>query len=246
MQQRCIVKEIDPQLAGVVFVEVPGIYPCGAPLPKRMARLIEPAALALDAAYREIAAAGGRLFVSDMFRSSQDQARAHQDYLTGKKSAYSPPPGGSMHEAARAIDIDVGNTVIGLPRAKEILKKHGWTGIAATGSECWHHDWRGPDGQAAYDRGGKGMSRYRAMARHCIAKIGNGLAIAQQADADKKIEWIQKTLNDLVGAGLDIDGIYGEATRAAVVKYQKRCGLAPDGVAGPQTERALRLGTGGY
>jgi len=36
-----------------------------------------------------------------------------------------------------------------------------------------------------------------------------------------------------------IDGMNGAATRAAVRRFQRRAGLAPDGVAGPKTRRAL-------
>jgi len=40
-----------------------------------------------------------------------------------------------------------------------------------------------------------------------------------------------------------VDGVLGPGTRAGVVRFQRRAGLAPDGIAGPQTRRALgRLG----
>jgi len=40
-----------------------------------------------------------------------------------------------------------------------------------------------------------------------------------------------------------VDGVLGTGTRAAVVRFQRRAGLVPDGLAGPRTRRALgRLG----
>uniref|UniRef100_UPI0039C71F51 peptidoglycan-binding domain-containing protein n=1 Tax=Calothrix sp. CCY 0018 TaxID=3103864 RepID=UPI0039C71F51 len=36
------------------------------------------------------------------------------------------------------------------------------------------------------------------------------------------------------------DGIFGDATRAAVVQFQKQNGIATDGIVGPQTWQALR------
>lgn len=45
-----------------------------------------------------------------------------------------------------------------------------------------------------------------------------------------------------------IDGLYGARTRSAVIAFQKKNGLTPDGIAGAATLRALGLptGNGGY
>ncbi len=37
------------------------------------------------------------------------------------------------------------------------------------------------------------------------------------------------------GAAIDVDGLYGQSTRAAVVDFQKRCGLEADGIVGQAT-----------
>ena len=57
----------------------------------------------------------------------------------------------------------------------------------------------------------------------------------------------QKHLNNYIGAGLVIDGVYGNATREAFVKAlqtalnrQYNCGLEVDGVFGAKTEGALK------
>jgi len=235
VDMRCKIVGVDDRYHDVVIVEVPGIYPHGTLLPERFSLLYQPAALALDKAMQEISSEGGQLFISDMFRSAEDQAKAHADYLMGRKSAYSPPSCGSMHESGRAIDIDVGNTVIGLKKTKEILLKHGWIGIANKGKECWHHDWRGEDGQRAYDEAPTGMKKYAAMARYCKEVIGNTASLPEAEEYENKIVKLQKALNKLEEAGLAEDGIYGPKSRAAVIKFQKKHGLVPDGMAGPIT-----------
>lgn len=141
-----------------------------------------------------------------------------------------------MHEAARAIDIDPNDTAIGLSRVKEILKRHGWIGIAPPfNSECWHHDWRGEDGRTAYESGG-----YREMARRCIARIGNVEGKREGKKIEERTKWVQESLNRIMNAGLKVDGDYGNKTRKAVKEFQKKYGLCPDGVVGPITEKKLR------
>jgi peptidoglycan hydrolase-like protein with peptidoglycan-binding domain len=41
------------------------------------------------------------------------------------------------------------------------------------------------------------------------------------------------------GAALDPDGQFGQLTLSAVIAFQRASGLAPDGIVGPQTWRAL-------
>lgn len=55
---------------------------------------------------------------------------------------------------------------------------------------------------------------------------------------------IKELQQQLTAAGFDpgpADGDFGPRTRRAVVQLQRHCGLAPDGVAGPQTQAALEL-----
>ena len=44
------------------------------------------------------------------------------------------------------------------------------------------------------------------------------------------------------GASIAVDGIFGSQTRRALVAFQRAAGLAPDGVAGPQTWSSLKSG----
>ena len=49
------------------------------------------------------------------------------------------------------------------------------------------------------------------------------------------VKWIQKFLNDVRGAGLAVDGIYGSGTTNAVKVFQQQNGLTVDGIVGNQT-----------
>ncbi len=60
-------------------------------LPKRMARCTPDAKRAILAIQADVESAGGRLYLSDLFRSHDMQLQAHLDWKSGKKKAYSPP-----------------------------------------------------------------------------------------------------------------------------------------------------------
>lgn len=55
------------------------------------------------------------------------------------------------------------------------------------------------------------------------------------------VMWLQIKLNDLIGAGLQTDGIFGNKTRLAVIRYWELLGWKPNekGHAGTATIRAL-------
>ncbi len=234
MEMTCKILGEDPRFLGVVRVLVPGIYgpTKGGPLPRRMSRLVRAATTALRQVYREIVALGGYLYITDMFRSAADQQRAYMDYLAGRKTAYSPPPCASVHEAARAIDIDAFDTGIGHRRTREILNRHGWTNIVKTltGPECWHYEFRQSRWQTYCERHG-----YAAMAHDMKRAIGN-FAGRYTAQSQKiEVARLQGTLNIITGEGLTVDGIYGPETREALRDFQRRQQLQIDGVAGPIT-----------
>lgn len=64
---------------------------------------------------------------------------------------------------------------------------------------------------------------------HVLSKVGS---------QGEEVRAIQQKLADL-GYGINVDGIYGSATKQAVIAFQKANGLTADGVAGSQTLSAL-------
>ncbi|MEA4922138.1 MAG: N-acetylmuramoyl-L-alanine amidase [Eubacteriaceae bacterium] len=54
------------------------------------------------------------------------------------------------------------------------------------------------------------------------------------------VKKLQKNMNKAVKAGLDVDGIYGNKTVAAVKKFQRKYDLEVDGIAGPKTQKKLK------
>ncbi|MDF2568377.1 MAG: sleB [Oscillospiraceae bacterium] len=59
-----------------------------------------------------------------------------------------------------------------------------------------------------------------------------------------EVRAIQQELKDRSLYTGAVDGVFGSLTKNAVVKFQKQKGLAADGVAGPQTLRALGVSVG--
>ena len=54
------------------------------------------------------------------------------------------------------------------------------------------------------------------------------------------VKWTQTALNLLLNESLQVDGVYGAATKAAVTRFQTANNLEADGWAGTKTADALR------
>jgi hypothetical protein len=185
----------------------------------------------------DVQAAGGQLYLSDLFRSYEMQLRSHLDWKTGRKKAFSPPPGASMHEAGRALDYDLGADNMGLDKFWVIAKKHGLTPIIATpkdgASESWHFDRRGShDLVYQYYRSGKGkrlglaaVKPYEAMAASAILSIG---VKVDKLGNHQTVGAIQAALIRLGHDIGDIDGTMGPNTGRAIDQEITGPHLAPD------------------
>jgi len=206
-------------LTPLVAVKVASIYK-HAPLPERMARATPDMAAGLDKVVGDLRTLGHDLRLSDMFRSYEMQWQAHQDYVSRKKKAFSPAPGGSMHEGGRAIDIDLSSIGVPLSRFWEIAKARGFMPIIdkpeSSRSEAWHFDFRGSH-QTVYDyvhsgKAGAAMPPYTQMAASAISSIG----VTLDAVHDQDVAFLQAAL---IRLGLDpgrIDGVMGDRTRGAL------------------------------
>jgi hypothetical protein len=168
-----------------------------------------------------VKAAGGELILSDMYRSYDMQLQAHLDYITGKKSAFSPPPGGSMHEAGRAFDLDLSALKMKLSDFWKIADKHGLKPIIDTPSaganEAWHFDCRGShDLVYKYYASGKGdnfAGPYTAMAASAIVSAG---VKVDKLGSNPIPGFIQSGLIRLGQTIGDLDGRIGPKTRTAL------------------------------
>jgi Putative peptidoglycan binding domain/OmpA family len=57
-------------------------------------------------------------------------------------------------------------------------------------------------------------------------------------------QWVQASLNQILGLQLAVDGVVGPQTRSAIRDFQNRQGLLADGVVGPITEAAILAALG--
>jgi len=224
----------------IVEVQVASIY--NGPLPERMAKATRDTATALARLVNDLATLEKTLRLSDLYRSYDMQKKAYQDYVTGKKSAYSPPPGGSLHEAGRAMDIDLDSIGMPLSRFWEIAGLRGFVPIIdapiSSRSEAWHFECRGSHAivyrYVSSGRAGQQVSPYKQMARSAI------LATGQRVDdvADQRVGRLQSSL---IRLGFDpgrIDGVMGDRTRGALLAAQ----LQDDAIAEQRLNERLREG----
>jgi D-alanyl-D-alanine dipeptidase len=210
--------------APLVPITWPSIYPATGPkkpLPARMAKCTPDMKAAIEAASAALVAKGGKLVLSDLFRSYEMQTQAHQDYVTGRKSAFSPAAGGSLHEAGRAFDLDLGAIKVTLAKFWELAAPAKLVPIIAAPtsgvSESWHFECRGSH-QLVYDyyRAGKGNNfpkPYNAMAASAIVSIG---VRVDKFGANGEAAYIQSGLIRL-GANIgNMDGAIGTKTNTGL------------------------------
>lgn len=190
------------------------------PLPQRMAKCTSDTRAAILGIAQSLANKGGKLILSDLFRSYDMQAQSHQDYIAGRKKAFSPAPGGSFHEAGRAFDIDLGAIKISLADFWVIAAKYRVYPIIKQPkpnvSEAWHFDCRGSH-QVVYEyyaeKKGTNFAPYTAAAASGILSIG------VQVDAfgpNQKQAAIQSGLIRLGKNIGNIDGQIGRRTHLAL------------------------------
>ena len=215
----------------LIPISVASIYNHAA-LPKRMAKCTPDTATALQGVVEDLQGLGHNLRLSDLFRSYEMQRQANLDYVEGRKTAYSPPPGGSMHEAGRAMDIDLESMGVSLAEFWDIARARGFFPIIdqpiSGRSESWHFDCRGSH-QAVYEyvqqgRAGASIAPYKQMAHSAI------LAIGVQVDGlpDQEVAVMQSGLIRLELDPGRIDGVRGQRTLAAI----RDASLDPDDLLG--------------
>ena len=205
-------------------ITFPSIYESGGvkvPLPRRMAVCTPDMKAALFKTAQDLREAGGKLVLSDLFRSYDMQLGSHMDWKSGKKKAFSPPPGGSLHEAGRGFDLDLTSMKINLADFWTLAARNGIVPIIAEPkknvSESWHFECRGSHSLVqAYYKAGKGSNfdkPYQAMAASAIVSVGVKVDKFAAVANGQEAAYIQ---SGLIRLGKDIgnmDGAIGKKTR---------------------------------
>jgi hypothetical protein len=210
--------------APLLAVQIPSIYESGGqrmPLPKRMALATPDMKLALFRIGQEVRAAGGVFQLSDLYRSYDMQLQAHLDFVSQKKSAFSPAPGASMHEAGRAFDVDVAALKMPLAAFWKVAERHLVVPIIAEPkagvSESWHFECRGS---------------HQLVYNHYKAERGNNFAGPAAAMAASAI----------VATGVRVDkfgvNAVGAQIQSALIRLGKNIGNLDGGI-GPRSRGAL-------
>ncbi|CEG23116.1 N-acetylmuramoyl-L-alanine amidase CwlA precursor [Planococcus massiliensis] len=143
--------------------------------------------------------------------------------------------GGAKYTAAEENAIDY---------VAHILKDKGW-GIDRV---KWHKDWSGKNCPHRILEEGRAASvRNRIVKR--LQKLKSGGVTASvppvsergylmEGDSGAEVKKLQEDLNQ-AGFKLTVDGIFGEGTKEAVLKFQLRTNLERDGIAGASTKAKL-------
>ncbi len=189
-------------------------------LPIRMAKCTPDTGKSILAIDNELRKLNGRLILSDLFRSYDMQLQSHNDYIAGRKTAFSPPPGGSMHEGGRGMDLDLKSINISLKDFWNIAANFGFYPVidapVSTMDEAWHFDCRGSH-QLIYEYYKKGLGTnfkpYKAMAISAILAID---VRVHNFSANQKQAQLQAGLIRLGKIIGNIDGIIGRKTQRAI------------------------------
>ena len=194
------------------------------PLPARMAQCTPDTFTAIFNIATDLKKKGGRLILSDLFRSYDMQFQSHQDFLAKRKKAFSPPPGGSFHEAGRAFDLDLSAIKIPLSDFWVIAAKYNVMPIISKpkigASEAWHFDCRGSH-QLVYEyyAAGKGTNfkPYKAAAASAILALGIQVDDFKENQKEAAIQAGLIRLGKELGS---IDGQIGRKTQKALEELE--------------------------
>ncbi len=145
----------------------------------------------------------------------------------------------SNHSWGTAIDVTLdaildarGDNLVqeGLTRIAPVFNRHGWFWGAGFGTEDAMH----------FEVGDDLIRKWRADGVLGGVSTPALEAVISSGDRGPDVLAVQKRLNAL-GAGIKEDGVFGKGTAAAVMVFQGKNGIRPDGAVGADTRRALGL-----
>jgi lysozyme len=200
--------------------------------PKELARIYHPK-LTLSLAAGDAAASRNtmRLFLRQRYGARGDiypegPLGAYRDYAGQVKcrqefGTNAAVPGTSNHGLGRAVDVADHAMADLVDRHGGVFGWHHWDAKW----EWWHREYDG-----GFDRPDPGLDL-----RSPVLRKGSG-GPGQQPH----VERLQRRLNTVDGAGLNVDGDFGDRTGEAVRAFQRARELTVDGVVGEETWTALR------
>lgn len=145
----------------------------------------------------------------------------------------------SNHSWGTAIDLNLngildargnGRTQRGLALIAPIFNRHGWYWGAGFPTEDAMH----------FELSDQKIRELHASGVFSGSPANLPAPDLSIGDRGQQVKLLQEKLN-AQGEDLRADGIFGVSTHAAVVAFQARNGLTPDGVVGPRTRAALGL-----
>lgn len=164
---------------------------------------------------------GGELYITGLFRSWRVQAIARKRFKTGEKKDFVAKPGGSFHNAGRAVDISVKelnfegvNKKDWLQTLWDLAKPLGFEPIIRipeiNASEAWHFDFPGKDWLCAYEE-----LPYARVAKCAILDIGCWNKSTRKTKLMKMFVQAQLIRVGYFDIG-EVDGIFGPKTNRAL------------------------------
>jgi hypothetical protein len=189
---------------------------------------LEPATLSLKQVFDEI-----RVQEPDVFAGLGSAGMLCARFVRGSTTSI------SNHSWGTAIDLTLngvldtrGNNKVqeGLARIAPIFNQHGWYwGAGFPTEDAMHFE----------------LSDQKIRELHTSGIFGGAPTVLPEpalsiGDRGQQVKRLQQKLNEK-GATLTADGIFGAGTHAAVVAFQARNGLTPDGIVGRRTREALGL-----
>lgn len=145
----------------------------------------------------------------------------------------------SNHSWGTAVDLKIEGVLdrrgndkvqVGLARIAPIFNRHGWFWGAAFTIEDGMH----------FEVSKQKMTEWQQQGLLLEGRTPPTRPAIRFGDRGEQVALLQRALNAR-GERLVADGIFGPATQAAVIDFQSRSGLEPDGIVGRRTRRALGL-----
>jgi outer membrane protein OmpA-like peptidoglycan-associated protein len=87
-------------------------------------------------------------------------------------------------------------------------------------------------------RGATPRRRTSTAVRRVSRQLSTGCS-CKQTPPSEYVRWLQTALNEVLRQQLPVNGVISPATRNALRSFQQQQGLRVDGIAGPETKRAL-------